>query len=126
MVSLREEIDFLKSYLYLLKIRFGGAIQAQIQIPDSLLNSMMPPNTLQLLIENAVKHNALSLKKPLSISLFTLKDYLVVENNLQPKAERGESSHLGLSNIRSRYALLKGKEIIIQKKEENFQVLLPI
>ena len=125
-VTLGDEIDFLKSYLYLLKIRFGDAITTEISLPDELLNYSMPANTLQLLIENAVKHNALSLKKPLSISIAADNNYLTVKNNLRSKKEEPSSSHLGLSNISSRYLLLKGKDIIIKKTEEEFIVLLPI
>lgn len=125
-VSLGEEIDFMKSYLYLLKIRFGDAIQTKIGIPEEVLQHTMPPNTLQLLVENAVKHNALSAKKPLSISISLRDDYLAVENNLQPKSEPLVSSRFGLYNISSRYQLLKGRDIVIHKSENSFQVLLPI
>lgn len=125
-VTLRDEIDFLKSYLYLLKIRFGDAITTEISLPGELLDNSMPANTLQLLIENAVKHNALSLQKPLSISISAGNNYLTVKNNLRSKKEEPSSSHLGLSNISNRYLLLKGKDIIIKKTEEEFIVLLPI
>ncbi len=125
-VTLRDEIEFLKSYLYLLKIRFGDAITTEIVLPDELLNHSMPPNTLQLLIENAVKHNALSARKPLSISIHAENNYLTVQNNLRFKKEQVSTSRLGLSNISSRYLLLKGKDIIIKKTEEKFIVLLPI
>ncbi|MEP6684929.1 MAG: histidine kinase [Parafilimonas sp.] len=125
-VTLGEEIEFLKSYLYLLKIRFGDAINTAINLPDEFLKYTMPPNTLQLLIENAVKHNALSVKRPLHISIHAEDDYLAVQNNLQHKTQSAASSQIGLSNISSRYLLLKGKEIIIRKTDENFIVLLPI
>lgn len=125
-VTLREEIEFLKSYLYLLKIRFGNAINTEINIPDEFLKYSMPPNTLQLLIENAVKHNALSSKKPLCISIYANDNHLTVQNNLQHKTQQPESSRIGLSNINSRYLLLKGKDIIVKKTDESFIVLLPI
>ena len=126
-VTLRDEIEFLKSYLYLLKIRFGEAIITEITLPEELLNYSMPSNTLQLLIENAVKHNALSIQKPLSISIYAENNYLTVQNNLRSKKEQLSSSHLvGLNNISNRYLLLKGKDIIIKKTEEKFIVLLPI
>ena len=125
-VTLGEEIEFLKSYLYLLKIRFGDAIITEINLPDEFLKYPMPPNTLQLLIENGVKHNALSLNKPLHISIYVKDDYLIVQNNMQYKKQQLASSHIGLSNISSRYALLKGKEIIIEKTNVNFIVRLPI
>lgn len=125
-VTLGDEIDFLKSYLYLLKIRFGDAITTEISLPDELLDYSMPANTLQLLIENAVKHNALSLQKPLSICIVADNNYLTVKNNMRSKKTEPSSSHFGLSNISYRYLLLKGKDIIIKKTEEEFIVLLPI
>jgi len=126
-VTIGEEIDFLKSYVYLLKIRFGSAINTEITLPDSLMQYSMPPNTLQLLIENAVKHNALSTKKPLSIYIYARDNYLTVQNNLQSKPELpAPSSQFGLSNISSRYLLLKGKDIMIEKTDTSFLVSLPI
>lgn len=125
-VTLGEELDFMRSYLYLLKIRFGEAICTDTQVPDSVLGNTMPPNTLQLLIENAVKHNALSIDKPLHISIFVDEGYLTVKNTLRAKTVLPASSHLGLNNISSRYLLLKGKDIVIRKTENNFLVQLPI
>lgn len=125
-VLLSEEIDFLKSYLFLLKIRFGDAIFTQIDVPEAFSGSMMPPNTLQLLIENAVKHNSLSHHRPLYISIFVQGKFLIVRNNLQEKEAAHSSSHIGLNNINSRYLLHHGEEIIIEKTAQYFQVSLPI
>ncbi|WP_417236983.1 sensor histidine kinase [Bizionia paragorgiae] len=125
-VYLSEEIDFLKSYLFLLKIRFGDAIFTRIEVPAPYLDCFVPPNTLQLLIENAVKHNIFSVSKPLSIYLFVENDFLVVSNNLQEKEASTASSNIGLANINSRYVLSKGKEIIIEKSTSLFKVSLPL
>lgn len=125
-VSVGEELDFVRSYLYLLQIRFGEAIQTAIEVPASALTQPMPPNTLQLLVENAVKHNTVSTKRPLHISIGVEGNYLAVQNNLQVKAEPTASSRLGLSNISRRYLLLTGKDIIIQQDPACFRVLLPI
>lgn len=125
-VTLEEEVQFLKSYLYLLNLRFGDAIQAEFTIPSAILNVSIPPNTLQLLIENAVKHNLFSLKRQLTISLFQWNDFLVIQNNLQLKEVTSESSAIGLKNINTRYQLLFNKDIIIKTHENYFQVLLPI
>lgn len=126
MVTLGEELDFMRSYLYLLRIRFGEAICTEIEVPEVVLGHTMPPNTLQLLVENAVKHNGFSVKRPLFISIFITEDYLSVKNNLQQKSVEQISSRLGLTNISRRYLLLKGKDILIKKDEQDFQVLLPI
>lgn len=125
-VTVGEELDFMRSYLYLLRIRFGEAICTEITVPEMALGHAMPPNTLQLLVENAVKHNGFSLKRPLYISIFMAGDYLTVKNNLQLKPAEPASSQLGLNNISRRYVLLKEKDIIIKKGEHDFQVLLPI
>lgn len=126
MVPVGEELDFVRSYLYLLRIRFGDAIFTDIQVPEAVLNYSMPPNTLQLLVENAVKHNRLSRKKPLFISIYLSGDFLVVKNNLQPKPAESISSRLGLQNISSRYVLLKGRDIVVQVNDRDFWVLLPL
>lgn len=126
MVTVGEELDFVRSYLYLLRIRFGDAIYTEITVPEGVLHYTMPPNTLQLLVENAVKHNRLSQKKPLFISIFLSGEYLTVKNNLQPKPAEFASSRLGLQNISSRYVLLKGRDIVVQVNEQEFWVLLPL
>lgn len=125
-VTIIEEIEFVRSYLSLLKTRFGDALQADIEIPPGIYHEGIPPNTLQILMENAVKHNILTTRKPLHISVSVRNGYLEVSNNLQPKPPEGPSSHVGLSNINNRYALLKGREIVIERDPEYFRVKLPI
>lgn len=125
-VTILEEIDFLKSYLLLLRIRFGDALKTEIEIPTAIHHQGIPPNTLQLLIENAVKHNVLTSRKPLHITVGVRDGYLEVSNNYQPKAPDSPSSHVGLSNINNRYTLLKGREIVIEKDQAHFRVRLPI
>lgn len=125
-VTVGEELEFVRSYLYLLQIRFGEAIQTAIDVPEHALEHPMPPNTLQLLVENAVKHNAVSTKRPLHISIALEGDYLAVQNNVQAKPVEEPSSRLGLNNISRRYRLLKGKDILIKKDPVHFRVLLPI
>jgi len=125
-VTLREEIIFLESYLSLLRIRFGDSIKTKINVDNELHSSLIPPNTLQLLIENAVKHNGFSMKNPLSITVFAENNFLTVRNNLQPKEGGNEPSSLGLNNISSRYRLLFKKDIIIQQKDNYFLIQLPI
>ena len=125
-VTLGEEIEFLESYLYLLRIRFGDAIRTEIRIPEQFLQTVIPPNTLQLLVENAVKHNSFSLNRPLTIAAFIENDTLTVQNNLQHKEENNAPSNLGLQNINSRYSLLFNKAIGIEKNETHFRILLPV
>ncbi|HKZ37553.1 MAG TPA: histidine kinase [Chryseolinea sp.] len=125
-VTMEEEVSFSTSYLHLLKLRFGESIFAQIDIPPRYLQASIPPNTLQILIENAVKHNVLSNKRPLRISIKALDGFLVVENNLQQKPAEEASSYVGLSNINNRYNILKGKSIIVERDDQHFRVKLPM
>jgi sensor histidine kinase YesM len=124
-VTVREEINFTKSYLNLLKIRFGQALLVDMDLPDHVMESKMPFNTLQTLMENAVKHNILSQRRPLKISVCVRGKHLVVTNNIQPKT--GEtSSSVGLSNVNKRFEILYGQTIIIDNSDGQFQVSLPI
>ncbi len=125
-VTVKEEIDFLRSYLSLLRIRFGDALKTDIDIPEAIYNEGIPPNTFQILIENAVKHNVLTTRKPLRIEINAREKYLEVSNNFQPKIAEGPSSHVGLSNINNRYTILKGREIVVDWDESFFRVKLPI
>jgi two-component system LytT family sensor kinase len=125
-VTLREEINFSKSYLSLLKIRFGASLSIDINVPDQFLDSKMPFNTLQTLIENVVKHNILSQRRPLNISLYERSGYLIVANNLQTKRGNDTSSNVGLTNVNKRYKILYNQNILIQKSEDEFIVSLPI
>jgi LytS/YehU family sensor histidine kinase len=125
-ISLREEIGFLQSYLYLLHIRFGDAFRTIIKINDRDYSSLMPACTLQLLAENAVKHNGISTQNPLVLTIESRDGELLISNNLIPKKQHSASSGIGLQNIQSRYHLLFNKEISIQVKENSFIVSLPL
>ncbi|MCB0523127.1 MAG: tetratricopeptide repeat protein [Saprospiraceae bacterium] len=128
MVSLRTEIEFILAYFFLLKIRFEDKIELQINLTDNLLdNRKIAPLTLQLLIENAVKHNRMSKKMPLLVQVREFdSDNLVVENNLQPRPGPIVSTGLGLQNIVSRYALLSDKPVWAGETERGtFAVKIP-
>lgn len=125
-VTLSEEIDFVTAYLSLLKIRYGEAVRFELDVPPAELPTRIPPNTLQVLIENAVKHNVISQSRPLHIRIYTTPDCVVVENNLQIKPPEGFSSNVGLNNINNRYLILKGREITIEQTQNSFTVKLPL
>lgn len=124
-VTLDEEIRFLESYVSLLQIRYGDAFVVSIQIPATTLLATVPPNTLQILIENVVKHNVFSQKRPLKVRMYEEAGLLIVENNLQFK-KADETSGVGLNNINTRFEILKGKGILVEKSESFFKVSLPI
>jgi sensor histidine kinase YesM len=123
-VSLEEESSFLKSYLFLQQIRFGDKLKLSISIDD--VKTKLPPLVLQMLIENAIKHNVISEDSPLSIRVYAEGEYLVVENNLQRKQVMAEESPgIGLENICKRYEFLTNKEVQIQQTDK-FIVRLPL
>jgi len=123
---LSAELDFVNSYLYIIKTRLEDAIKIDIKIDKSILNSPIPPLTLQLLMENAIKHNIASVHEPLELSIYNTDKELVVENSYRPKISVGHSAGMGLENIKNRYWLLFRKEITIEITESKFIVKLPI
>lgn len=125
-VTLKEEIDFVKKYIYLQQIRFGEALQVDI-IANPKVDGKVIPLSLQALVENAIKHNEISKAKPLKIVIAISDDYeLIVENNLQAKELLEETSKTGLRNLAGRYQYLTGKEMIVTNNEKYFRVSLPL
>ena len=126
LISLSEEIGILDAYLYLLKARFEDGIVLSRTIDEEAYSSLVPPFTLQLLIENCIKHNIVSLDRPLLIDIHTSEGFLVITNNIQLKRVPESSTGLGLDNINQRYQHLIGREIKIEVIEEKFTIKLPI
>lgn len=126
LVTLREEIDFVKMYVELMKERFTAGFNVEIDVPKGDLKKKIVPCSLQLLIENAAKHNIVSNEKPLFIKIYTEGGYISVSNNLQPRINVYESTGLGLSNIRRQYADIAGREITVRNGGGSFIVTLPI
>lgn len=125
LVNLKEELEFVKSYLFVLSKRFGDKIICEIEVPEESLKMKVPPMSVQLLVENATQHNVITKAAPLTIKIFLEDDMLCVENTLQEKDE-SEGLGLGLQNLTSRYRLIAGQNIIILKTENTFKVKLPL
>jgi len=125
-VTLREELKFLKTYVYLIKTRYRERFDIEINIDDSLYYEKIPALALQLLVENAVKHNEISGSNPLLVKLYVENNYLVVENAIKSRATFVDSTGQGLANINKRYLLLKQKHISISDTDGIFKVKLPI
>jgi LytS/YehU family sensor histidine kinase len=124
-ISIDDEITFLESYAYLQQIRFGDKLSIEISLTPT--HSMIAPLALQMLVENAVKHNEVSEQYPLHIKVYYEGDYVVVENNLQKKVQSGESSSgLGLDNIIKRYQFLCDKKVEVSEMANHFIVKLPL
>ncbi len=124
-VLLQEEMEFIKAYLYLLEIRFGENLRIEIGHFDDH-DLYVPPATLQMLIENAIKHNVVSRKNPLTISIRTESGMLIISNNLQLKEIKEPSTKVGLQNIISRYLFLSTREVIIEENGDLFIVKIPL
>lgn len=124
-VTIQEELRFVKSYLYLQEIRFGNNLKVKLDLDNASGN--VAPLALQLLLENAIKHNIVSQENPLFVEMKIKDGFIWVENKLQRKSILGENSPgMGLNNIRSRYAFLSNKEVMVNEHEGNFSVGLPI
>ena len=125
-VLLREEVDFVQSYYYLLRIRFQQQLSVEINLPSGIMNSRIPPLTLQMLVENAVKHNQMSSDKKLFIYI-TAQDnlYLKIINTKTSALTGVHSFNVGLENIRRRYQYFTDKKIEV-RDEDKFMVALPV
>lgn len=126
LVSLEKELTFINSYTYLFKIRFDRSIVFDIDIESNCTKKLIPPMALQLLIENAIKHNEVSTAKPLTVRIRCAGDYLIVENTLQSRSFVEESTGTGLNNIRSRYSYFTDKHVLIEDTNNKFIVKIPL
>lgn len=125
--TLANEIKFINSYYQLLKTRHGDALNMHLEIDKKYHNYLLPSFSLQLLVENAVKHNVASRQHPLKLEIFTTSgNQLVVNNNLQPKIKKERSASIGLSNIRHKYKLMQQQGFQVVEGERNFMVVLPL
>ncbi|MCF8366922.1 MAG: histidine kinase [Bacteroidales bacterium] len=125
-VLLRDELKVAQQYVYLQKSRFGDKLSVNFSIPESCFHYAIPPLSLQMIIENAIKHNVISKDNPLEVNIYVEENqYLVIENNTQPKIEKEPSTGFGLDNIRNRYLYLSGKEVKILVSKTTFTVKLP-
>lgn len=125
-VTLAEEMQFAGAYIYLMKMRYEENLHFRIEIDDGMSDCLLPPMSVQLLIENAIKHNEISNRHPLTISIRTEGRMLLVSNRLQPKRVMPSGPGIGLDNLAKRYWLLWQQEIQISKEDGTFCVRLPL
>lgn len=127
LVTLEEEMDFIHSYIYLIKTRFENNINFDINIPADSYYHMLPPLTVQLLIENAVKHNIISEDRPLDISLHVEGQEMIIINSLYEKPEDLKNkSGTGLKNLKDRYGYFCDQPILFDQKAETYEVRVPL
>jgi two-component system LytT family sensor kinase len=125
-ITLEEELAFFTQYKELLEVRFENMLFFKLEIEPALLQKKLIPLTLQMLVENAIKHNVLSQNKPLTISIECVDGYVLVENNFQPKETMEYSSGLGLKMIGNRFAYLTRHPVVIDKTSAHFLVKIPL
>lgn len=126
LVTVEDELEFAKTYCELLKTRFEDSVDFVFDVKKEDYRRFVVPLSLQLLLENCIKHNFATSSKPLVIKIYSENDTLRIENNLQVREQIKESSGIGLANIVQRYALLTKKNVFIEKSEDYFKVKLPI
>jgi sensor histidine kinase YesM len=127
LVTLNEEMNFMDSYIYLIKLRFDTNLSVSISLNEKYLSYMLPPLTIQTLVENAIKHNEISKENPLNINIITT-DYesIAVLNNIQEKITEEEGTGIGLTNLSKQFQLLMGEDITISKQNNQFRVEVPL
>lgn len=127
LITLREELEFIQSYMYLLHVRFQDLIVFKATIQNEQGLKLIPPLTVQMLVENAIKHNVISELKPLHIELSDeLPNYLIVRNTLRPKKQLSDTMGSGLINIQQRYAHFTDMPVIVEKTTDLFSVHIPL
>ena len=126
LVTVEDEVEFAKTYCDLLKTRFEDSVDFVFEVNKDDLRRFVVPLSLQLLLENCIKHNFATSSKPLIIKIFSENDALCIENNLQAREQIKESAGIGLANIVQRYSLLTKRNVFIEKSEDYFKVKLPV
>ena len=126
LISVKEELDYLNSYTYLLKERFGDNIKFDIEVDEKDYDKLIIPLSLQITFENAIKHNIITSSKPLHIHVYMENENLVVKNNLQRKSTVETSTKTGLQNIKNRYSFFTNKEVGVISTVKHFIVTLPL
>ncbi|MCK5470286.1 MAG: histidine kinase, partial [Cyclobacteriaceae bacterium] len=124
-INLSKEIAFVEDFFFLQKIRDDGKIDLNLDLNDAEKYEILPIS-LQLLIENALKHNAATKDKPLKITVSMENDYVVVENNIQPKMQMEPSSKIGLNNLQERVKLVLNREVLIESSGGSYIVKIPV
>ena len=126
LVSLNDELTFLNHYIYLLSIRFETGIKFEISIENKHKELFILPMCLQMLVENVIQHNEISIQKPLTVFIFSSENSLIIENKIQLRRQKEESSQIGLENIKRRFAHFTEEKVFISTEGNSFKVILPL
>ena len=127
LIELSEELEIVEKYGFLIQTRFGDFFFVHIKIPKEYYNTLIPPLTLQNLVENALKHNSVTRKKPLTLTIEIKEGYIIVENNINPKKTlKNESTKLGLNYIKSQFQQFSSNKIRVIQNQKLFRVEIPL
>lgn len=124
--TLKKELDFVNSYLYLQHIRYGEHLKHQINIPNQYIERLLPPLSMQIVLENAIKHNIINQEFPLQIDIFVENEHLVIVNKMQPKVSKERSTGVGIKNLTKRYSFIHDHEPTFCIENQNYIVKLPL
>lgn len=125
-ITIQNELEYLESYIFLQKERFGEKFKVDVQVPENWKKELIPSFSLQLLAENAIKHNIVSTNQPLLLEIYPNGEYLIIRNQVHKRRDATEGTGLGLLNLSVRFKLLKKRDIQINQDENYFTVKLPI
>jgi len=126
LVSLEKELQFLDSFIFMMKVRHDGAISIHVNVPNKHHSSLIPTLSIQMLVENALKHNYYSKEHPINIEIFTKNNRLVIQNNIKKRIDSQESTQLGLANIKNRYGFYTSDKVSIIDDGKAFEVSMPL
>lgn len=126
LVSVAVELDFIQNYISLLKTRHNGALEICLDVPKDKQDAQIVPVTLQIMIENAIKHNSTTADSPLVVRIYTEDEALVVCNNLQRRLRVDHSNKMGLANLQALYSFLSPTPVTVRETEKEFSVLIPL
>jgi sensor histidine kinase YesM len=126
LITLEEELKFISSYAYLLNIRYSPNLKIELHISDESKHLLLPPLAIQLLIENAIKHNEISSGSPLLIELKSTEKTMVISNKINRRISEEPSSKTGLKNIQKRYSYFTDLQISVDDSEGIFKVEIPL
>jgi LytS/YehU family sensor histidine kinase len=126
-VLLRDELKIASDYVFVQQSRFGDKLQVEFDVPEKFYHYAIPPLALQMLLENAIKHNVVSKDNPLHVKVYIAENlFIVIENSVKAKIDKDPSTGVGLENIRNRYIHLTGKDILVKQENGRFVVMLPL
>lgn len=126
LVALSDEMQFVQSYFFLVKLRYNQNLTLKTEISEDLFQQKIPPLALQILVENAIRHNEISKKNPLEISISASESSILVSNNINPKITPDPGTGIGLANLANQYKLLGTNEISVRINSEQFTVEIPL